>query len=656
MPGRRRRTSARRTREFLLRSTSADDKAEGEKILAALVAEDKPGVLAAADAWQRIDQYGRAADGRREGLQREPGGSGAPVPARGLARARQEDRRVRGRVREAPQGPRRPRARDELPGLHVGRPRREPAAGAGAHPQGRGSRAVERGLPRFARLGLLPPRQARQGRGEPHRRLGAEPGRRDRRGAPRRPLAEEGRPREGARELEARAHAQARARREGAPRREAPEDRRPSTRRSDGAAGSPVRCGLPVAVVAVVLFLEGGCGSGPSVRAPSDTPSRGTASSSLRGRRAPRAWDPSRRFKALFRAEVSPKVGAIGRGYLSVWWDGASRSLEWRTSAPIAGAGRGGLLRMKGARADARRRDGAAPPLSARTVVRRPHRLHPRDRRTLPSVLRGRPRRSGDGSSRCASRTARSSQLQPGDGVRGASRRTARTGARSSTSRATARGPPAKRSRRRERARARAVRSTAFAKMNRTLRVLGKRPDGFHELDTVFQTVDLRDTQFFLEGEEGGGRRGALAHHRGRGHCRRTTPISSCARRARPREEFAASRRARASTFLRRSLSAAGSAEAARTRRRPSWALSALWKLRRRPADLQALAASLGSDVPFFLLGGRARGAGGGRSVAPLPDGPEEWLLLVFPPFSLSTTEVYGRLEVPRLDGKSFCH
>jgi hypothetical protein len=57
------------------------------------------------------------------------------------------------------------------------------------------------------------------------------------------------------------------------------------------------------------------------------------------------AWDPTRRFKALFRAEVSPNVGAISRGYLSVWWDGASGTLTWRSSAPIAGRGRGGFLR-----------------------------------------------------------------------------------------------------------------------------------------------------------------------------------------------------------------------------------------------------------------------------------------------------------------------
>jgi hypothetical protein len=78
------------------------------------------------------------------------------------------------------------------------------------------------------------------------------------------------------------------------------------------------------------------------------------------------AWDPARRFKALFKAEVSPKVGAIGRGYLSVWWDGASGSLVWRASSPIAGAGRGGLLRKGldagGAEPDASPLPGKLPP------------------------------------------------------------------------------------------------------------------------------------------------------------------------------------------------------------------------------------------------------------------------------------------------------
>jgi hypothetical protein len=94
------------------------------------------------------------------------------------------------------------------------------------------------------------------------------------------------------------------------------------------------------AFVSVVVFLEGGCSSGGATGAPSSGP----ALAAYEKARAT-AWDPSRRFKALFKAEVSPKVGAIGRGWLSVWWDGASGSLAWRASAPIAGSGRGGVLR-----------------------------------------------------------------------------------------------------------------------------------------------------------------------------------------------------------------------------------------------------------------------------------------------------------------------
>lgn len=132
------------------------------------------------------------------------------------------------------------------------------------------------------------------------------------------------------------------------------------------------------AVVSVVFFLEGGCGSGRPTSASSSAEPRAGASaqpsspfkekssaplpsaSQLEAYEKARiaAWDPSRRFKALFKAEVSPKIGAIGRGWLSVWWDGASGTLEWRASAPIAGGGRGGSLRK--VRGD----DGDAEPAS----------------------------------------------------------------------------------------------------------------------------------------------------------------------------------------------------------------------------------------------------------------------------------------------------
>jgi hypothetical protein len=134
------------------------------------------------------------------------------------------------------------------------------------------------------------------------------------------------------------------------------------------AAASPraLRAAGP-AIVSVAFFLEGGCSSGRPASASrnAEAPAGAAASPSPPFKEIPssvlaaydagriRAWDPGRRFKALFKAEASPKIGAVGRGWLSVWWDGASGSLAWRSSAPIAGGGRGGYLKkVKGGGGD----------------------------------------------------------------------------------------------------------------------------------------------------------------------------------------------------------------------------------------------------------------------------------------------------------------
>ncbi len=192
------------------------------------------------------------------------------------------------------------------------------------------------------------------------------------------------------------------------------------------------------------------------------------------------------------------------------------------------------------------------------------------------------------------------------------------------------------------------LRVTSFAKINRDLRVLGKRKDGFHELDTVFQTVDLsEEIQYFLEGEEGEGEV-SLTIEGAELPADDSNLILRAARAL--REKYPV--RAGARIHLSKKIPigggmGGGSSNAAATLR----ALSELWKIPATEADLRGLAATLGSDVPFFLLGGRARGRGRGDAVLPLPDGPEEWVLLVFPPFSLSTAEVYGRLRARSLTG-----
>ncbi len=89
--------------------------------------------------------------------------------------------------------------------------------------------------------------------------------------------------------------------------------------------------------------LLAGCATGPRP-ATAPTPAEIAAARAAYEGARHAAYAP-RRFKALFSGEVSPKVGAIARGYLSVWWDG--RVLVWRASAPLAAAGNLGRLSLE---------------------------------------------------------------------------------------------------------------------------------------------------------------------------------------------------------------------------------------------------------------------------------------------------------------------
>ena len=177
----------------------------------------------------------------------------------------------------------------------------------------------------------------------------------------------------------------------------------------------------------------------------------------------------------------------------------------------------------------------------------------------------------------------------------------------------------------------------AFAKVNRSLVVLGKRPDGFHELDTVFQTIGLADRLFF---EEADGLSLSVDDP--------SLPAGEdnlVVRAARALQRASGVRRG-ARVRLEKAIPAGGglgggSSDAAAALR----GLSALWGLPGSLEVLEPLAATLGSDVPFFLHGGRARGTGRGERITPLPDTSREFLVLLVPPFSLSTPLVYGQLS-----------
>jgi len=179
------------------------------------------------------------------------------------------------------------------------------------------------------------------------------------------------------------------------------------------------------------------------------------------------------------------------------------------------------------------------------------------------------------------------------------------------------------------------------AKVNLTLRVVGRRPDGYHEIVTVFQAVDLWDT---LRGEVA--RTLTLSVDDGVVESGEDNLVLRAARLLQETCPEAAGRGARLRLTKRIPVGAGlggGSSDAAGA----MLLLARLWELRLGPADLSPLAATLGSDVPFFLTGGTALGRGRGERIDRLPPLPPRPLILGSPLFRFSTPEVYARLRAP---------
>lgn len=191
------------------------------------------------------------------------------------------------------------------------------------------------------------------------------------------------------------------------------------------------------------------------------------------------------------------------------------------------------------------------------------------------------------------------------------------------------------------------IRLRAFAKINLGLKIVGKRPDGYHEIRTVFQTVGLCDR---LEISLARGRGGIVVECNdatipaGRGNL----VYRACESWKRARGFRGAIRVLLAKRIPAGAGLGGASSDAAAT----LLGLERLTGDRTEPAERFRLAARLGSDVPFFLWGGRALGIGRGEEIYPLPDFPRRHCLIVFPGFSVSTAEAYheaGRYASRRL-------
>jgi 4-diphosphocytidyl-2-C-methyl-D-erythritol kinase len=200
------------------------------------------------------------------------------------------------------------------------------------------------------------------------------------------------------------------------------------------------------------------------------------------------------------------------------------------------------------------------------------------------------------------------------------------------------------------------VRLKAFAKVNLCLQVLGKQPDGYHELRTIFQAISLHDS---LE--------------------LRFSARDEISLEIADSELPADSTNLvwRAIDALKRELGLKEGVHARLTKRIPvarglgggssdaATALQGVLRLTKRELPLPRLleiASSLGADVPFFLFGGRALGVNRGDEIYPLPDLSARTILVVSPAnIAVSTRDAYAwvdeRLTTSRSAPKmwSFC-
>ena len=190
----------------------------------------------------------------------------------------------------------------------------------------------------------------------------------------------------------------------------------------------------------------------------------------------------------------------------------------------------------------------------------------------------------------------------------------------------------------------RRARLAALAKLNLDLHVLGRRPDGFHELRTVFQTISLADT---IEIAFTPAPKTTIALDDGLqipdNIVLKAAALAMDAMRARGRVELRLRKRIPMGGGL-----GGGSSDAAAV-------LLALPVLAGRAIGMPRLielAAQLGSDVPFFLLGGAAAGIGRGAELIPLPDAPPQPGIVLSTGIPVSTAAAYSALS-PQLTTES---
>ena len=178
----------------------------------------------------------------------------------------------------------------------------------------------------------------------------------------------------------------------------------------------------------------------------------------------------------------------------------------------------------------------------------------------------------------------------------------------------------------------------SYAKINLTLDVLGKRPNGYHDVKMIMQTVSLYDLVLVDRTDNG-------------------ISISTNLRYL-PVNEKNIAYKAALAFFERTNINggckimihknipvAAGLAGGSGNAAAVLCALDRLYNTNLSQKELMALGATLGADVPYCIMGGTALAEGIGEILTPLPDVPKSVILMVKPPISVSTGAIYEAID-----------
>ncbi|MDQ4058239.1 MAG: 4-(cytidine 5'-diphospho)-2-C-methyl-D-erythritol kinase [Actinomycetota bacterium] len=184
------------------------------------------------------------------------------------------------------------------------------------------------------------------------------------------------------------------------------------------------------------------------------------------------------------------------------------------------------------------------------------------------------------------------------------------------------------------------------AKVNLFLSVLGRRPDGYHEIETIFHTIGLADSLTFTPSTTGGIE---IDMRSDAGPMEMPPPEENLVHRA---AELLRERRSGVEDvcieIVKRIPIGAGLGGGSGNAAGALVALNALWDVGLNSGELGELAGNLGADVPYCITGGTALATGRGEQVTPLPQPAPLWLVLGLSDHPLYTSDVYGNFDPKR--------